>query len=125
MRTLASIVMTLLFVAVLAPEVEAQKPSGEKTVNIEANLSCDGCKKTVETGLAKAKGVKEVKADPTTKMVTVTYDESKTSEEKLVKSIEKMGYKAKVSKGDKDCGTAKKDCDTKEDVASRKTGGGC
>ena len=118
MKTLASIVMTLLFLAALAPEVKSQEPTKEKTVNIEANLTCEGCKKTIETGLSKAKGVKEVKADPETKMVTVTYDESKTSEEKLVKSIERMGYKAKVSKGEKDCGS-------KEDVASRKTGGAC
>ncbi len=114
MRTVTSIIMTLLFVAVFAPKVNAQQPSGEKVVTIEANLSCDGCKKTVETGLAKEKGVKSVVADSKTKQVTVTYDESKTTEDKLVKSIEKMGYKAKVS-----------GAEGKTSEASRKTGGGC
>lgn len=113
MRKIVTLVLGLLLVAALTPELKAQQPTGEKVVTIEANMSCDGCKKTIESGLAKEKGVKSVSADSKTKMVTVTYDESKTNEAALVKSIEKMGYKAKTSEG-------KKSSD-----ASRKTGGGC
>lgn len=101
MKAVTTIIMSLLFVAVFAPEVKAQQPKGDKVVTIEANMSSDGCKKTIETGLAKEAGVKSVVADSKTKMVTVTYDESKTNETSLVKSIEKMGYKAKISDGKK------------------------
>jgi copper chaperone CopZ len=113
MKTVTTIFMSLLFVAVFAPEVKAQQPSGDKVVTIEANMSCDGCKKSIESGLAKEAGVKSVVADSKTKMVTVTYDESKVSDASLVKSIEKMGYKAKVSDG------------KKSGEASKKSGGGC
>lgn len=113
MKTLGTIIMSLLFVAVFSPELKAQEPSGDKVVTIEANMSCDGCKKTIESGLAKEAGVKSVVADSKTKMVTVTYDESKVSDASLVKSIEKMGYKAKVSDA------------KKSGEASKKTGGGC
>lgn len=114
MKTVTTIIMSLLFVAVFAPEVKAQQPCGDKVVTIEANMNCNSCKKTIETGLAKEKGVKAVVADLETKMVTVTYDESKVSETSLVKSIEEMGYKAKIS-------DAKKGADK----APKKTGDGC
>lgn len=113
MRKIATMVLGLLFVAALTPELKAQQPSGEKVVTIEANMSCDGCKKSIESGLAKEAGVKSVVADSKTKMVTVTYDESKTNEAALVKSIEKLGYKAKTAEG------------KKSGDASKKTGGGC
>lgn len=113
MKTLGTILMSLLFVAVFSPELKAQEPTGDKVVTIEANMSCDGCKKTIENGLAKEAGVKSVVADPKTKMVTVTYDQSKVSDATLVKSIEKMGYKAKVSDA------------KKGDQASKKSCGGC
>jgi len=115
MRTLAIISMSLLFTAFFTPELKAQEPKGDKVVTIEANMSCDGCKKTIEAGLAKEKGVKSVAADSKTKKVVVTYDGSQNSDDNLVSSIEKMGYKAKVS-GEK----AKK-----SDDSSKKAGGGC
>ena len=105
--------MSLLFVAVFTPEVKAQQTKGDKVVTIEASMSCDGCKKTIETGLTRENGVKSVLADPRTKMVAVTYDESMVSDASLVKSIEKMGYKAKIS-------------DAKiSSEGSKKTGDGC
>ena len=116
MKTLTTIFMSLLFVAVFAPELKAQEPTNEKVVTIEANMSCDGCKKTIESGLAKEAGVKSVVADAKTKMVTVTYDASQTNDETLVKSIKKMGYKAKVNEDGKKM---------QKHEASRKTGGGC
>lgn len=114
MKTVTTIIMSLLFVAVFAPEVKADGPCGDKVVTIEASMNCNGCKKTIETGLAKESGVKSVVADLDSKLVTITYDESKISDASLVKSIEKMGYKAKIS-------------DTKKegDKTSKKTGDGC
>lgn len=116
MKAIAAAAVTLLFVAGFSPELKAQKPTGDKVVTIEASMSCDGCKKTIETGLAKEKGVKSVVADLKTKKVVVTYDASLNSDDKLVKTIEKMGYKAKVSADATGAKTGE---------ASKKSGGGC
>lgn len=113
MKTMAAFAVTLLLVAVFSPQVKAQDPTKEKTVTIKTSMHCDACKKTIETGLTKEKGVKSVSADSKTKMVTVTYDESQTNEENLVKSIKDMGYQAKVTKT--------KNCDE----AAKKNCGGC
>jgi len=115
MKAIAALAVTLLFVAGFNPETKAQTPSGDKTVTFETSIHCDGCKKTVETGLAKEKGVKSVVADPKTKMVTVTYDDSQISDASLAKSIEGLGYKAKVADPKAD----------KAKEASKKSGGGC
>lgn len=115
MRKIAALAVTLLFIAGLSPEVKAQQPSNEKVVTIEAGMTCSGCKKTIETGLAKEVGVKSVKADLKTKTVTVSYDASQTSDEKLVKSIEQMGYSAKISDPNAN----------KTDETAKKKGSGC
>lgn len=118
MKAIAALAVTLLFVAGFTPESKAQTPSGEKTVTFKTSMHCDGCKKTIESGLAKEQGVKLVVADSKTKMVTVTYDASKTNDASLTKSIEKMGYQAKVADpNDKS--------DKKEKDAAKKSGGGC
>jgi copper chaperone CopZ len=113
MKILGTIVMSLLLLAVFSPELKAQQPAGDKVVTIEANMSCDACKKTIEAGIAKEKGVKSVTADSKTKKVVVTYDGSQNTDANLVKSIEGMGYKATVSDG------------KKSGEASKKSGGGC
>lgn len=111
MKAIAALAVTLLFVAGFSPELKAQTPSDDKTVTIKTSMTCDGCKKTIESGLAKELGVKSVVADSKTKLVTVTYDASKTTDANLVKSIENMGYQAKVTDGkEKSKDSAKKPC---------------
>ncbi len=115
MRTISAFAITLLFFAGLTNEAKAQKPSNDKVVTIEASMTCDGCKKSIENKLAKEKGVKSVVADSKTKLVVVTYDETKTNDAALVKSIEKMGYNAKVADPN----------EKKAGDAAKKSGGGC
>lgn len=110
MKVMAAFAVTLLMVAVFSPQVKAQTTSNEKTVTIKTSMHCDACKKTIESGLTKEAGVKSVSADSKTKMVTVTYDESQTNEENLVKSIKDMGYQAKVTETKKCAEAEKKNC---------------
>ena len=46
-----------------------------KTVNVP-NIGCNGCVRTIQNEVAQVPGVKTVKADLATKMVTVVWDDS-------------------------------------------------
>ncbi|MFA5511874.1 MAG: heavy metal-associated domain-containing protein [Candidatus Kapaibacterium sp.] len=83
-----------------------------KEVCVQTNLHCGSCAQKIERGLKKKDGVMTAKSDVDTKVVTVKFDGSKTSEKEITKSIEKMGYTAKIMKTDKSS-SGKDCCDTK------------
>lgn len=76
----------------------AQQPkkAEKKSVTVEfaTNLDCAGCAKKIENTIPYEKGVKEVKIDVDTKVVTVTYDPAKTNNETLVKAFAKVKIEA-------------------------------
>lgn len=76
----------------------AQQPkkTEKKSVTVEfvTNLDCAGCAKKIENTIPYEKGVKEVKIDINTKVVTVTYDPAKTNNETLVKAFAKVKIEA-------------------------------
>lgn len=76
-------------------ETYAQKKV-DKTVVYEVSMHCKSCKAKIERDLAFEKGVKEVTATLDEKMVTVKYDDAKTTPEKIAEAIKKLGYEAKV-----------------------------
>lgn len=67
-----------------------------KTVVFSAHLHCKNCVKKVEENIAYEKGVEDLKVSLENQTITVTYDASKTSVEKLAAAIGKLGYPAKV-----------------------------
>ncbi|MGY6649342.1 heavy-metal-associated domain-containing protein [Wenyingzhuangia sp. IMCC45574] len=92
-----------IVVAVLAINTVACKPAAEKkTEAVEANLpkalvtskvniegmTCEiGCAKTIESKISKLEGVTESKVDFEAKKGIFTYDSNKTSEEKIINTI--------------------------------------
>lgn len=76
-------------------ETYAQKKV-DKTVVYEVSMHCKSCKAKIERDLAFEKGVKEVTATLDEKLVTVKYDDAKTTPEKIAEAIKKLGYEAKV-----------------------------
>lgn len=76
-------------------EIYAQKKV-DKTVVYEVSMHCKSCKAKIERDIAFEKGVKEVSASVDEKLVTVKYDETKTTPEKIAEAIKKLGYEAKV-----------------------------
>ena len=81
----------------------AQKPKkGEKksvTVEIMTSLDCEGCAKKINETLPYEKGVRDVKVDVPTKVVTVTYDPTKTNNEAIIKAFAKVKIDASVKEG--------------------------
>ncbi len=79
-------------------KIMAQKPSGREEVKIQTDLHCESCKKKIVDYMTFEKGVTAISADVDSKIVTIGYRTNRTNEEKLVKALEKLGYKAVVIK---------------------------
>lgn len=72
----------------------AQSKGEDKKIEIKTSAVCGMCKSTIGKALSKETGVTTSKLDVKTKIVTVTYDPSKTSPEKIRKAITMAGYDA-------------------------------
>lgn len=88
------LVLFFLFTASQAKAVEIVK---NKTVKIKCTeMSCDGCKKKITKSINYLDGIKKVNIDLESKIITVTFDESKTSTENIVSAIAEAGYESEL-----------------------------
>jgi len=69
-------------------------PNEDKVVNIKTSAKCGMCKKKLEREVTLSKGVKEAKLDLKDKVLSVRYAEGKTDEDKIRKTVSKIGYDA-------------------------------
>lgn len=93
MRKFITAALCLLMTASLsfaAPKKEI------KTVVFDTYLHCKDCVRKVEENISFEKGVKDLEVSLEEQRITVRYDASKTSEEKLEAAIRKLGYKVTV-----------------------------
>jgi mercuric ion binding protein len=70
------------------------------TLIIKTSAVCGTCKKTIEHDLSFEKGIKSATLDLETKMLTVVYNPSKTTPDKIRQRIAKIGYDADDMKRD-------------------------
>ena len=70
-----------------------------KTDNIKVSGNCGSCEKHIETAAKKA-GATTAKWDKTTKVLTVSYDDAKTSNDAIQKNIAAVGYDTEKYAGD-------------------------
>jgi copper chaperone CopZ len=96
-----------------------------KEAKIQTNAHCGSCKTKIENGLGKVDGVIKSEVNMDTKIATVSYYPSKTSETTLVKTVADLGYTATAAKS-ADCaksceGMSKEECASK--CKSAKTSG--
>jgi len=80
---------------------QAQTKEDIKEVKIKTYFHCGNGKAMIEKELVKEKGVKEVKADLETKIVTVKYDAAITDKDKINAAIENIGYQTELTPKDK------------------------
>jgi copper chaperone CopZ len=88
----ALLVFLILISVTLTTQSQEQKK--EETISIKTSAVCSMCKDRIESEMAFEKGVKEVKLDVKTQIVTLTYKTSKTNPDKLRTAITKIGYDA-------------------------------
>lgn len=98
MKKILLVLLTAVMSVGIGAEALAQGDKKTDVVVFETNIHCNNCKKRIEDSLPFEKGVKDVVIDVEKKTVAVTYDRAKTDEMKLRRAVEKLGYKAEVSK---------------------------
>jgi len=63
----------------------------EQTFTV-TGIHCDGCEATIEAGLRRVDGVRDVKADHRAQTIWVRYDEGRLDEQRLADQLERIGY---------------------------------
>jgi periplasmic mercuric ion binding protein len=100
-QILALVILTLGSVqAQKAPK--APKSPKTATVAILTSANCAQCKTTIETALAKVKGIKQSTLDVTTHVATVVYSPKKLDAAAIRKAISMAGYDADELKADQE-----------------------
>jgi copper chaperone len=94
--------MIICFFALAAcsfPNLRADTADEKKTIKIKCEeMTCTGCKNTITKAIKALKGIEKVSVDLDTKIITVTYLESKTDPEEIVYAIIGSGYEAELIK---------------------------
>lgn len=70
----------------------------KQTLTFNVSMDCENCKKKIEKNIAFEKGVKDMKVNLPEKTVEVTFDDEKTTSDKLIAAFKKLGYEAQVAK---------------------------
>ena len=79
----------------------SQKANAQNdTARIKTSAVCEQCKERIENDLSFERGVKSVKLDIETKIVTVVYNSKKTNQENIRQAITRIGYDADSLKAD-------------------------
>lgn len=95
----AFLAVAVLFSAGVSAQ-DKQKKKKVETIEIQSSVVCGMCEERVIENMAFEKGVKDVKVDLETKMITIEYKTNKTDEETLKKAITKIGYDADEMEAD-------------------------
>lgn len=93
MKNLKFLITAILLSMGLAAFAQTQ------TETIKVSGNCGSCQKHIETA-AKDAGAEKAKWDKKTKILTVTYDASKTSNDAIQKKIASVGYDTEKYAGD-------------------------
>jgi len=94
MKNIKSIATALLMFAGITASYAASK-----TETIKVSGNCGMCEKTIEKA-AKGAGAEQAKWDENTKVLTVTYDDKKTSNDAIQKKVAASGYDTEMYAGD-------------------------
>jgi periplasmic mercuric ion binding protein len=101
MKTIKLFIAIALLISI-GSVVSAQsgmKTSGSKTETFKVWGNCEMCKDRIEKS-AKEEGASSASWDAKTKMVSVTFDPSKTSIDKLARKIASVGHDTEKYKAD-------------------------
>ncbi len=96
MKTIKNLLIGLMLIAFPVLLTAQEKQKNTETVKYKTSIDCAACVNTIMTNLPQEKGIKDVKCDLKTKEVTVTYQKDKNNPDEIKKSLEKLGYTAKV-----------------------------
>ncbi|MGQ9806110.1 MAG: heavy-metal-associated domain-containing protein [Chlorobiales bacterium] len=96
MKILSFVLAIFVFIGCGTEKKEAPKPAVVKVSFKIDGMVCTSCKKSLESKLTKIEGVKSVNVSQENGEAEIEFDGLKVSEEKLITSIDELGYKATV-----------------------------
>ena len=100
MRKVVAIMLCALCISTMS--FAKDKKSTKETVTfLVESMECANCIKTIEGNIAFEKGVTDLQCDLKTRTVVVTFKNTKTDVQKLVKAFEKIHKPAVVCKSAK------------------------
>lgn len=101
MKKVKSILLSgiIIMFAIIANTAKAQDATTAE-LKVKTSAVCDMCKETMEKHMAFEKGVKKSNLDVDSKILTVTYNPTKTTPEKIRLAVSKSGYDADDVKAD-------------------------
>jgi copper chaperone CopZ len=95
MKTTILILLSFFFFAQTSSVIASN--ATVKTVTFKCpEINCSGCKAHITEAVKTLEGIKSVKVNLDTKIVTVKFDDSKTSSDKIKAVIEDAGYSAEA-----------------------------
>ncbi len=100
MKIIKFIVVSLLLVSVASAADAAPKKEEKESVVVtqtyNAHVHCEACKAKVMNTLPFKKGVKDVVVDLTNQIITVKYDNAKSSDDAVIKALKRIDVSASV-----------------------------
>jgi len=91
---IALVLLFALFAACSAPT----KSHELKLVSFDTSIDCEGCKDKIMDSLPKEEGIVDVKVEVDEKVVTVVFNSSDLTVEKIAEKLNELGYSAFVLK---------------------------
>lgn len=96
MKVLSFVLALFVFIGCGTEKKQAPKPAVVKVAFKIDGMTCSSCEKSIESKLTKIEGVKSVTISQENGEAEIEFDGLKVSEEKLITSIDELGYKATV-----------------------------
>jgi copper chaperone CopZ len=98
MKKLAGLMILLLALAMPAfAATEKTLPDGAHLVAFSVpDVECAMCAKSLNTELRRVDGVQEIKFDELKRVVTIKFDASQTTADKLKQAIKRAGFNSKA-----------------------------
>ena len=87
----------LLFAVALQADAAGKKQKKTAEVTFVTSIDCNNCVKKVEANLPYEKGILDMKVNLDKQTVWIKYNTEKTTIDKLIAAINKLGYDAKVA----------------------------
>ncbi len=125
MKTFKTIaVLAFIFVMTATVKISAQTATSttdnqtvQSEVKIKTSAQCDDCKGRIEKKVREMKGVSKADLDLDSKVLTVEYDATKTTPEKIRMVIASIGYDADDVKANEHAYKALPKCCQKKETA--------
>lgn len=102
MKSYLKILLLFFVIAIPSAALAQNKEKKTETIKFETSIECQNCVNNIMKNIPFEKGVKDVKCNLETTVVTIVYQPEKNTPEKLKRAIEKLGYTAKEIKEKKD-----------------------